>query len=253
MDNIIGIIPARYNSTRFPGKPLATIGGMTVIEHVYRRAAMALDTVYVATDDSRIVREVSRFGGRAILTEGVCRNGTERCVLALRQLNVKPDGIVNIQGDEPFVDPADILAVARTLSSGDTDIASIARRFDPADGFEALFSKDAVKVVMDSNMNAMYFSRSIIPYVRDTPWQQWLESTDFYIHVGLYGFRYEALSAITSLPPSPCEQAERLEQLRWLSAGYRIRMALTQSRTIGIDTPADLERAREFFIQTQTK
>lgn len=251
--NIIGIIPTRYDSTRFPGKPLAKIGGRTVIEHVYHRASEALDTVYVATDDHRIADAIKSFGGNAILTERECRNGTERCALALRQLPETPEGVINIQGDEPFIDPKDISKIIRRLSDRDADIISMARRFDPADGFESLFSKDTVKVVMDARMNAMYFSRSIIPYVRDYPWQQWLDSTDFYIHVGLYGFRTEVLSAITSLPPTACEIAERLEQLRWLSAGYRIGIELTRSHTIGIDTPDDLEKARKYYQQNINK
>jgi len=241
--DVLGIIPSRYGSSRFPGKPLARISGMTMIEHVYRRASLALDNVVVATESDLIRKEVEHFGGKAVMTPNYCHNGTERCAVALDRLGLAPDVVVNIQGDEPFIDPDDIRKIIRLFDNAEVEIASLARRFDPADGFEALFSPDAVKVVIDSRMRALYFSRSIVPYVRDYPWQQWIEHCQFHIHAGLYGYRPRTLRAIATLPESMLETAERLEQLRWLDAGYRIHMALTGSRSFGIDTPADLERA----------
>ncbi len=241
--DVIGIIPSRYGSSRFPGKPLARISGMTMVEHVYRRVSQALDNVVVATESDLIRKEVERFGGKVVMTPDNCRNGTERCAAALDRLGTDPDIVVNIQGDEPFLDPDDIKKIIRLFDSEEVEIASLARIFDPADGFEALFSPDAVKVVMDSRMRACYFSRSIVPYVRDVPWKQWVEHCRFHIHAGLYGYRPHTLRAIAALPESMLETAERLEQLRWLDAGYKIHMTLTESRSFGIDTPADLARA----------
>ncbi len=243
-DSIIGIIPARYGSTRFPGKPLADIDGKPMVMHVYERAAEALgaDAVFVATDDSRIIYAVESRGGRAVMTSGKVANGTARCADAIRQLGVTPDIIVNIQGDEPRIDPADIRKVAECFKDPAVNIATLARKFKAEEGFDTLFSPDNPKVVTDINGDALYFSRSIIPYVRDVVWKEWPESAPFLMHVGTYGFRREVLERIVTLPESSAERAEKLEQLRWLQAGYRIRIALTDNHPISIDTPADLEK-----------
>ena len=241
----IGIIPARYASTRFPGKPLADLGGKTMIERVYTRVASVMDNVAVATDDERILKAVEAFGGRAVMTSAEHRSGTDRCREAARLLGNDADVVVNIQGDEPFIAPSQLKSLIDSFSDPTVQIASLARPFDPARGFEALFDPNTPKVVMDNDMNALYFSRSIIPYVRNYKWEEWLDHAKFFTHVGLYGYRRETLDKISSLPQSSLELAESLEQLRWLQAGYKIRMSLTEEPTIGIDTPADLEAARQ--------
>lgn len=244
MNSIAGIIPARYGSTRFPGKPLADINGRPMVMHVYERAVRALgaDAVYVATDDTRILNAVERLGGHAVMTSGEVANGTARCADAIRRLGIEPDIVINIQGDEPLIDPEDIRKVAACFSDPSVNIATLARKFRPEEGFDTIFSPDNPKVVTDVNGDAMYFSRSIIPYVRDVNWQRWPESAPFLLHVGTYGFRRETLERIVTLPEAAAERAEKLEQLRWLHAGYRIRIALTENRPVSIDTPADLEK-----------
>lgn len=246
----IAILPARYGSTRLPGKPLADIGGKPMVWHAYSRAAevLGIENVYVATDDQRIVDAVTRLGGNAlIVTEGVTC-GTDRCARALDAIGRDAGIVLNLQPDEPFISPADIEQLMACFDDPAVEIATLARRFDPAEGFDELFSPDNPKVVFDSRGDACYFSRSIIPYVRDHEWRQWIRTTAFYMHVGTYGFRAEALRAVATLPPSPAETAERLEQLRWLHAGYRIRVAITTDRHISVDTPADLEAARCHYL-----
>lgn len=240
----IGIIPARYASTRFPGKPLADIAGKTMIERVYIQASKALDDVAVATDDDRIFRAVESFSGRAVMTSPDHRSGTDRIREAYANLGSDADVIINIQGDEPFIDPSQIEAVKAIFTERpDTEIATLVRRFDPSLGFDALFNPNTPKVVLDADGNALYFSRSIIPYVRNYEWKEWTDKAVFHTHVGMYAYRAATLDAITRLPQSPLEIAESLEQLRWLQNGYRIRTAVTDCPTVGIDTPADLERA----------
>ena len=241
----IGIIPARYASTRFPGKPLALVGGKPMIERVYTRVAEVLPEVIVATDDTRIAEAVEAFGGRYEMTSELHRSGTDRCLEAYRKSGSDADVIINIQGDEPFIDRSQLEALMRNFEDADVQIASLARRFDPQRGFDALFDPNSVKVVMDDKLNALYFSRSIIPYVRNYDWKKWTEKAEFFTHVGLYGYRAETLAKLCALPQSPLEIAESLEQLRWLQAGYRIRMALTDVTNFGIDTPADLEAAAQ--------
>lgn len=243
----IGIIPARYGSSRFPGKPLADIGGMTMIERVYRRASMALDTVAVATDDERIFAEVERFGGLAVMTSTEHRSGTDRIREAYLKLGSDADVVINIQGDEPFIDPMQIEALKRCFDDSSVKLATLVRPFNPADGFEALFDKNTPKVTFDNNMDALYFSRSIIPYVRDYHWEEWVHKAKFYTHIGMYGYKAQTLAEVTSLPRSPLEIAESLEQLRWLENGYKIRVAVNDCPTIGIDTPEDIEKARELI------
>lgn len=240
----IGIIPARYASTRFPGKPLADIGGMTMIERVYRQASKALDRVVVATDDERIYQAVKDFNGEVVMTSPNHKSGTDRCYEAYRNCQSDADVVINIQGDEPFIAPSQIEAVKGCFERDNTTpIATLVRLFDPALGWDALFNPNTPKVVLDNDGNAIYFSRSIIPYVRSHPWQQWIENATFHTHVGLYGYRADVLARLTALPRSPLEIAESLEQLRWLQNGYRIATALTTEPTVGIDTPVDLERA----------
>ncbi len=241
--SIIAIIPARYASTRFPGKPLADIGGMTMIERVWRQASKALDEVVVATDNQLIFNEVERFGGRAVMTSPDHKSGTDRCCEAYRLSGSKADIIINIQGDEPFVEPEQINELARLFDNPEVKLATLVRQFNPDKGFEALFDPNLVKVVRDTAGRALYFSRSVIPYVRSHPWQEWLANATFFTHVGMYGYRAETLAEIVTLPRSPLEIAESLEQLRWLQAGYDIATAVTSYDTIGIDTPADLEAA----------
>lgn len=247
--NFIGIIPARYASTRFPGKPLADLGGLTMIERVYRQASKELDDVWVATDDQRIFDAVRRFGGNVTMTSDKHRSGTDRCFEAYRNINSNADVVINIQGDEPFIDPTQIAAIKGCFDSSDTHIATLVRRFDKSKGFEALFDSNTPKVVFDDDMNALYFSRSIIPYVRNHEWNQWLDHATFHTHIGMYAYRADILQQIVALPQSTLEIAESLEQLRWLQAGYKIKVGITDVDTIGIDTPADLEAARKLLSE----
>lgn len=241
-----GFIPARYASTRFPGKPLADIGGMTMIERVYRQVSKALDEVYVATDDDRIREAVEAFGGKVIMTGTHHRSGTDRIYEAYQNSGCTADVVINIQGDEPFVDPSQIKAVMECFETPDTQIATLVRPFDPQLGFEALFNKNTPKVVLDNDNNAMYFSRSIIPYVRNYEWQEWVNKAQYYTHIGMYAYKADVLAHITRLPQSSLEIAESLEQLRWLQNGYKIKCGVSTCPTIGIDTPEDLEHARQY-------
>lgn len=245
MLKFIAIIPARYASSRFPGKPLADLGGRTVIEHVYRRVNQVLDDVYIATDDQRIFDTVIGFGGRAIMTSPEHPSGTDRVRQAYQSLDVEADVVINVQGDEPFIDPEQIKTLMKAFDDDRTDIATLARKFDSAEGFDALFDPNLVKVVFDNDGYALYFSRSIIPYVRSAEWKEWLNNSTFYTHIGIYAYRPQVLNHITELDRSTLESAESLEQLRWLQNGYRIRIGLTDIATVGIDTPADLENARK--------
>ena len=246
-ETYIGIIPARYASTRFPGKPLADIGGMTMIERVYCQASKALDSVVVATDDERIFSAVEAFGGKAVMTSTEHRSGTDRCYEAYCLSGSEASVIVNIQGDEPFVDPRQIEAVKSCFDTPDVDIATLVRRFDPARGYEALANPNTPKVVLDDHRNALYFSRSVIPYVRGAERDVWSEKTVYYTHIGMYAYRATVLAELVDLPQSSLELAESLEQLRWLQAGYKIRAGITDIATIGIDTPADLEAAIRYL------
>lgn len=241
----IGIIPARYASTRFPGKPLADICGKSMIKRVYIQAHHELEDVAVATDDERIAEAVRAFGGNVVMTSTEHRSGTDRCYEAYKNLCSDADVIINIQGDEPFIDPSQIAAVKECFKSHETQIATLVRKFDPSKGFDALFDSNTPKVVFDNSMNAIYFSRSIIPYVRNHEWKEWINTTDFYTHVGMYAYRATILGEITKLPQSSLELAESLEQLRWLQNGYKIKIGITDCPTIGIDTPEDLEAARK--------
>lgn len=289
--NFIGIIPARYASSRFPGKPLAMIGGKPMIQRVYEQAKKALDYVVVATDDERIFDCVTSFGGLAVMTSADhpcgtnrCQEAYERCSLMVNALidkgelpeelpNVKwnshQDVVINIQGDEPFIQPEQIEAVKACFELEGGQIATLVKPFSPQDGLATLRNPNSPKVVIapldaasvDSSSDgisagiigkAVYFSRSVIPYLRGVKEEDWLQEAErkgkpFYKHIGLYAYRADVLAAITRLPLSPLEQAESLEQLRWIENGYEIRVALTQQQTIGIDTPDDLMQAEAFL------
>lgn len=249
--SFIGIIPARYASMRFPGKPLADLGGITVIERVYRRASAALAEVAVATDDSRIFEAVEAFGGKAVMTSPDHRSGTDRCREAYANLGSKADVVINIQGDEPFIDPSQLKSLAECFDDSGVDIATLVRPF-PADmPYETLANPNTPKVAVSPSMEALLFSRSVIPFIRGAAQNEWPSRHQFYTHIGLYAYRAAALDAITRLPQSPLELAESLEQLRWLENGYRIKVAVSDCPTIGIDTPADLEAARKFLAEKE--
>ncbi len=247
----IGIIPARYASTRFPAKPLALLGGKTVIQRVYEQVAGILDEAYVATDDERIEAAVKAFGGKVVMTSVNHKSGTDRCYEAFTKVGEGYDVIVNIQGDEPFIQPSQLEAIKACFNDEATQIATLVKPFTPADGFDALENVNSPKVVVDKQMNALYFSRSIIPYQRNVDKCEWLQGHTYYKHIGLYAYRAEVLKEITSLPQSSLEKAESLEQLRWLENGYTIKVGITDVETIGIDTPEDLERAEIFLKQRE--
>ncbi len=247
---VVGIIPARYASTRFPGKPLALIQGKTMIRRVCEQAWKAkLDDVVVATDDVRIADEVMSFGGKYVLTDPNHRSGTDRCREAMDLLAVPCDAVVNIQGDEPFIDPRQIDQMADLICKEGVQLASLAKRIEDE---EELFSPNTVKVVMDGNGQALYFSRNPIPYMRNVEKKDWLKQGLFYKHIGIYAYRAETLRKVALLEPSPLELAESLEQLRWLENGMAICMGITTSENVSIDLPSDLKKA-ELFADNNTK
>lgn len=243
----LGIIPARYASTRFPAKPLAMLGGKTVIQRVYEQVAGILDDAYVATDDERIENTVKAFGGKVVMTSVRHKSGTDRCYEAYTRIGGNYDVIVNIQGDEPFIQTSQLQAIKACFDTPSTQIATLVKPFTADNDFEALENVNSPKVVLDRNMKALYFSRSIIPYQRNADKKDWLKNHVYYKHIGLYAYRAEVLKEITSLPQSSLELAESLEQLRWLENGYSIKAGITEVETIGIDTPQDLERAERFL------
>ena len=240
----IGIIPARYGSTRFPGKPLADICGKTVIRRVYEQALQALDTVLVATDDERIYDAVLTFGGKAVMTRNNHKSGTDRIEEACEKINTDAEVIINIQGDEPFVHPSQLETIQRLFDHPQTQIGTLGKRFE---SMEAVMNPNSPKIVVDKNGFALYFSRSVIPFIRGKEQNCWLEHFPFLKHLGIYAYRRETLHEITQLPQSSLEIAESLEQLRWLENGYRIRVGRTDIETVGIDTPDDLQKAEEFL------
>ena len=244
--NCAGIIPARYASTRFPGKPLAMINGVSMIRRVYEQClkSSSLNIVAVATDDERIAEHVQSFNGNVIMTSTEHRSGTDRCNEALKHLMIlypeqTYDVVVNIQGDEPFIDPEQIDAVTACFKNGDIDIATLARVIDTE---EELFNPNAVKVVRGLQNQALYFSRSTIPYIRGAQQSKWLNMGLFLKHLGLYAYRTSVLKSIACLAPGKLEMLENLEQLRWLENGFRISVELTQKEGVSIDTPDDLTK-----------
>jgi len=245
--NFIGIIPARFQSTRFPGKPLALLGGKPIIHWVYENAKKALGEVYVATDDERIYQAVVAFGGKAVYTSANHESGTDRCAEAAQKLaeRLKFDVVINIQGDEPFIRPEQIESLKACFDSPETEIATLIK---PITNAAEITNINRPKVVINKNQEAMYFSRSPIPFVRDGLPEEWLTRNTFYSHIGMYAYRFDILLELTKLPLGVLEKAESLEQLRWLENGYRIRTTQTQFENIGIDTPEDLEEARKFLM-----
>ncbi|MBQ2519478.1 MAG: 3-deoxy-manno-octulosonate cytidylyltransferase [Bacteroidaceae bacterium] len=245
----IALIPARYASTRFPAKPLALLRGKPVIQWVWETAARCMDDAVVCTDDERIMQAVERYGGRAVMTSTSHRSGTDRCYEAYQKVGQGADVVVNIQGDEPFIHPTQLQTIRACFENADTQIATLVKPFRPEDGLEALRNPNSPKVVLDNQMRALYFSRSVVPYVRGAEPDEWLSRHTFYKHIGLYAYRADVLRQITSLPQSSLEVAESLEQLRWLQNGFTIRVGITDVETIGIDTPDDLMRAEVFAAQ----
>ena len=241
---VLILIPARYASTRFPGKPLAMIGGKPMVQHVVEKAAAVSENVYVATDDGRIYDCVIGFGGKAVMTSTEHRSGTDRCYEAYRhvveQNKKKYDVVVNIQGDEPFIQPEQVKALVACFEDDKVEIATLAKRFEQnAD----VFDPNKVKVVFSALGQALYFSRSPMPFCRGVDQEEWIKTAVFYKHIGMYAYRPEVLKEITALSQGSLERAESLEQLRWLENGYQIAVRITDHESIGIDTPEDLERA----------
>ncbi len=237
---ILGIIPARYASTRFPGKPLVDIGGKSMIQRVYEQAKKCemLAGVFVATDDERIFNHVTDFGGKAVMTSETHPSGTDRCA-EVASLHLQYDTIINIQGDEPFIDPSQISKVAACFDEPGTQIATLIKQIYNT---EELNNFSTPKVIINSRQEAIYFSRSPIPHVRGQKPHNWLHYNTFYKHIGIYGYRRNVLQQITRLPVSPLEKAESLEQLRWLENGYLIKTALTNLESYAVDVPADLKK-----------
>ncbi len=248
----IAVIPARYASTRFPGKPLAVLGGKTVIQRVYEQAVSVLPEAYVATDDERIFKCVEDFGGRAVMTRTDHKSGTDRIEEAVEKIEErgakseeKDDLVViNIQGDEPFIQPSQIETLMHLFDDSETQIGTLGKRFDT---IEAVRNPNSPKIVTDRRGFALYFSRSVIPFIRGVEADEWMPHYPFLKHLGVYAYRREVLAEVTRLPQSALEKAESLEQLRWLENGYRIRVGLTDVETVGIDTPEDLARAEAFL------
>lgn len=243
----IGIIPARYASTRLPGKPLLTIGEKSILQHVYERAIQVLERVVVATDDDRIVREVESWNGAVVMTSLDHQSGTDRIREALELQEGEYDVVINIQGDEPFVSPHQLSDLMSAFEDPEVDIATLIHAYPAGTSLEALSNSNQVKVVKTLNGRALYFSRSVIPYYRGYEGDMGLAPVRYYRHLGLYAYRSSVLRAITEIPMSALEQTEKLEQLRWLEHGYTIQTVLTDEQSIGIDTPEDLEQARAYY------
>ena len=241
MKVFLGIIPARFASTRFPGKPLADIAGKTMIERVYAQAKRSplLSDVIVATDNPSIRDEVTRFGGKVCMTSPDHPSGTDRCAEVLDILNLPCDAVINIQGDEPFIDPRQIDLLCSCFDDPRTELATLIKSIEASD---TLFNPNSPKVIVDSGNFAIYFSRHPIPYLRGVKENQWVHHHRYFQHIGIYGYRSDVLRKITKLQPSSLEKAESLEQLRWLENGLKIKTAITTYETIAIDTPEDLQR-----------
>jgi 3-deoxy-manno-octulosonate cytidylyltransferase (CMP-KDO synthetase) len=238
---IVGIIPARYASSRFPGKPLVLIQGKSMLERVYEQASKSkvLHKVVVATDDSRIYEHVQSFGGQVVLTAANHPSGTDRCWDAVQQLPDKYSYIINIQGDEPFIDPTQIDELATALQDETTQLAT---QMIAVNSHEMLFDEGEVKIVLNNNNEALYFSRSVIPHVKNVAKENWHLHHPYFRHVGLYAYRYDILEQITKLPVSTLEKAESLEQLRWIENGYSIKCITTNFESHCIDTPEDIDK-----------
>lgn len=240
----IAVIPARYASTRFPGKPLAILGGKTVIERVYQQVSKVIDEVYVATDDERIRQTVEGFGGKAVMTSPDHKSGTDRIEEAVEIIGTDADVVVNVQGDEPFIHESQIRTVCECFNDEATQIATLGKPFGrtPSD-IDAIENPNSPKIAVSKNGYALYFSRSVIPFCRGKQRESWPESFPYLKHIGLYAYRREVLHEVTLLPQGELEKAESLEQLRWLENGYKIQVGTTDIETVGIDTPEDLAKA----------
>jgi len=240
MNPILGIIPARYASTRFPGKPLINILGKTMIQRVYEQAVKSplLTDVYVATDDQRIYDHVQSFGGNVVFTREDHPSGTDRCFEAFQQIDDDYDYIVNIQGDEPFIDPTQIDLLCE-VCDGLTELATL---MIPVDSHEVLFDPGEVKITLNTEMEALYFSRMVIPFIKGRPETEWHLHHKYFRHVGMYAYRRDVLEKITKLKPSSLESAESLEQLRWLENGFKVQCVVTTFDSHCIDTPDDIEK-----------
>jgi len=240
---VIGIIPARYDSTRFPGKPLVDIQGKSMIMRVYEQSAKAFEMVYVATDDDRIFNHVKSFEGNVVMTSREHKSGTDRCAEAVsiisREKNTTFDIVVNIQGDEPFVQPGQLTLLVSCFDDKNIQIATLVKQITENDD---IFDSNKPKVILDKNNKAIYFSRSPIPFLRNYPREKWLNKGTFYKHIGLYAYRSDILNEITALPVSSLEMAESLEQLRWIENGYNIGVKFTQHESVSVDTPEDLKK-----------
>lgn len=238
---IVGIIPARYASTRFPGKPLINIMGKSMLQRVYEQAAKSttLSKVVVATDDERIFDHVLSFGGEAVMTAADHPSGTDRCYDALQQLEGDFQYVINIQGDEPFIEPQQIDELATVLTDGTTELAT---QMIAVDSYEILFDKGEVKIVLNENNEALYFSRMVIPFIKGVDEKEWHTRHRYYRHVGMYAYRKDILAQITRLPVSSLEQAESLEQLRWVQNGFSVKCVTTKYESHCIDTPEDVEK-----------
>ncbi len=243
---IVGIIPARYASSRFPGKPLIDIKGKSMIQRVYEQATKSklLNKVIVATDDDRIFNHVTKFGGQVVMTASHHPSGTDRCWDALQQLEEDYRYVINIQGDEPLIDAAQIDELAAVLTDGETGLAT---QMMAIDNYEMLFDKGEVKIVLNANKEALYFSRMVIPFIKGMDEKEWHLHYQYYRHVGMYAYREDVLKQITQLPVSPLEKAESLEQLRWIENGFAIKCVTTTHQSHCIDTPEDLEKILHLF------
>ena len=244
--NIAAIIPARYASTRFPGKPLVNINGKTMIHNVYIQAKKVFDVVYVATDDNRISKEIESFGGKYVMTSKKHKSGTDRCAEAIQNIEEAEgrefDVVINIQGDEPFIKTEQLIEIKKCFNKKRTQIATLVK---PINNKEDIFNTNKPKVVINKYNEAIYFSRSTIPYIRGHRETTWITKHLFYKHIGLYGYRKDVLLEITKLEQTPLEIAESLEQLRWIENGYKIKVAFTEHESVSIDTPKDLEKIKE--------
>lgn len=245
----LGIIPARYASTRFPGKPLALVNGKAMIERVYQQASLVFENVYVATDDERIANAVTCFGGKVVMTLPTHPSGTDRIREALDKIeNIEQqtyDVVFNVQGDEPYIQAEALNQLKQCFGEPSTHIATLAKRIHTT---EDILNPNHVKLVRDNSGKALYFSRSPIPYLRNIPQELWSEKYNFLKHLGIYAYRSEVLRNITRLKPSSLEEAESLEQNRWLENGYTIRVEITQYESISIDTPEDLDRVNSMKL-----
>jgi len=236
---IVGIIPARYASSRFPGKPLINIKGKTMIQRVYEQVKKSLlQKVVVATDDERIFSCVIKFGGEAVMTSTHHASGTDRCFDALQQLEEKFDYVINIQGDEPLINPQQINELFEVLQKGNVELAT---QMIKVNDYETLFSKGEAKIVLNKNNEAVYFSRSVIPFLRNVDEKEWHLHHNYFRHIGMYAYRADVLEKITKLPISNLERAESLEQLRWIENGYKIKCVETKYESYCVDTPEDIE------------